>query len=227
MEAIHKRLSAHTILIAEDDSSTLKWLVRVLKIYFKEVYSATNAMDALEIFTQNPTDIIVADIQMPEVDGLSFLRKISLISPQTLRVVMTAFSSQHYLSRAVESGVHLYLKKPIDIDELLVALSSHMPESSIIPTILNLGEGFHYDSVKKMVFKELHAIKLTKKELQLLELLIKNKQGIVGLEMIEHNLYDEPVSDDAIRMVVVGLRKKLYSSLIENFKGLGYRLSIS
>jgi len=227
MEAMHKRLSTHTLLIAEDDSSTRKWLTKVLNIYFKEVYSAPNAMEALELFTQTPTDIIIADIQMPEVDGLSFLHKISLISPQTLRVVMTAFNSQPYLNRAVESGVHFYLKKPIDIDELLVALSSHMPEATSIPNILNLGQGFHYNAEKRMVYKELTAIKLTKKELLLLELLIKNKLGIVGLEMIEQNLYDEPVSDDAIRMVVVGLRKKLYSSLIENLKGLGYRLNIS
>lgn len=227
MEAIHKRLATHTILVAEDDHSTLKWLVRVLKVYFKEVYSASNAMDALELFTQTPTDIIIADIQMPEVDGLSFLQKVSVISPSTLRVVMTAFNSHPYLNRAVESGVHLYLKKPIDIDELLVALSSHMPESMSIPTISNLGEGLHYDSDKKMVYRELNAIKLTKKELLLLELLLKNRHGVVGLEMIEQNLYDEPVSDDAIRMVIVGLRKKLYTSLVENLKGLGYRLNVS
>lgn len=227
MQAIHKRLSLHTILVTEDDPSTLKWLSRVLKIYFKEVYTASNAMDALEIFMDKPTDIILADIQMPEVDGLSFLRKISLISPHTLRVIMTAFSSHPYLNRAVESGVHLYLKKPIDLDELLVSLSSHMPESPSLPSIANLGEGFHYDSAKKMVYRELQAIKLTKKELLLLELLIKNRQGIVGLEMIEQNLYEEPVSDDAIRMVVVGLRKKLYSTLVENLKGLGYRLNVS
>ena len=217
----------HTILVVEDDPSTLKWLVRVLKIYFKEVYSATNAMDGLEIFMQTPTDIIVADIQMPEVDGLSFLHKISVISPQTLRVVMTAFNSQPYLNRAVESGIHFYLKKPIDIDELLVALASHMPESISIPSISNLGQGFHYDYEKKIVYQELKTVKLTKKELLLLELLIKNRQGIVGLEMIEQNLYDEPVSDDAIRMVIVGLRKKIYPSLVENLKGLGYRLNIS
>ena len=227
MEAIHTRLSTHTVLVAEDDPSTLKWLVRVLKIYFKEVYSSTNAMDALEIFIKNPTDIIIADIQMPQVDGLSFLHKISMISPHTLRVVMTAFNSQPYLNRAVESGVHLYLKKPIDIDELLVALASHMPESMSIPTISNLGKGLHYDMQKKMVYRELQAIKLTKKELLLLELLLKNRYGVVSLEMIEQNLYDDPISDDAMRMVIVGLRKKLYFSLIENLKGLGYRLNIS
>lgn len=227
MEAIHKRLASHTVLIAEDDPSTLKWLVRVLKIYFKDVYGAPDAMEALEIFTSTPCDIVIADIQMPEVDGLSFLQKISVISPHTLRVVMTAFNSSPYLNRAVESGVHFYLKKPIDIDELLVAISSHMPEGKSINPISNLGEGFYYDANNKMVYKKSDPIKLTKKELLLLELLLKNRNGVVGLEMIEQNIYEEPVTADAIRMVVVGLRKKIYGDLVENLKGIGYRLNIS
>lgn len=227
MEAIHKRLSSHSVLIAEDDPSTLKWLVRVLKIYFKDVKGASNAMDALEIFTSSPCDIVIADIQMPEVDGLSFLQKISLISPHTLRIVMTAFNSNPYLNRAVESGVHFYLKKPIDIDELLVAISSHMPDIQSINPISNLGEGFYYDSQNKMVYKKSDPVKLTKKELLLLELLLKNRNGVVGLEMIEQNIYKQSVTADAIRMVVVGLRKKIYMDLVENLKGLGYRLNIS
>ncbi len=227
MEALHKRLSSHSVLIAEDDPSTLKWLVRVLKIYFKEVQGASNAMDALELFTAAPVDIVIADIQMPEVDGLHFLQKISLISPHTLRIIMTAFNSNLYLNRAVESGVHLYLKKPIDIDELLVAISSYLPDSPSMTTISNLGEGFYYDALKKTVYKKETPVKLTKKELLLLELFLKNPHSIVGLEMIEQNIYEEPATADAIRMVVVGLRKKIYSDLVENLKGLGYRLNIS
>jgi len=227
MDAIHKRLSSHTVLVAEDDPSTLKWLVRVLKIYFKDVYSSPNAMDAFDIFTSTPCDIVIADIQMPEVDGLSFLQKISIISPQTIRIVMTAFNSNPYLNRAIESGVHFYLKKPIDIDELLVAITSHLPEDKSINTIFNLGESFYYDAKNKMVYKKSVPVKLTKKELLLLELLLKNRNGVVGLDMIEQNIYEESVTADAIRMVVVGLRKKIYSKLIENLKGLGYRLNIS
>jgi len=227
MESIHKRLESHTVLIAEDDPSTLKWLVRVLKIYFKDVYGASSAMEALEIFTSTPCNIVIADIQMPEVDGLSFLQKISTISPHTIRVVMTAFNSNPYLNRAVESGVHFYLKKPIDIDELLVAISSHIPDTKSINPISNLGEGFYYDSQNKMLYKKSDPVRLTKKELLLLELLLKNRNGVVGLDMIEQNIYDESVTADAIRMVVVGLRKKTYTELVENLKGLGYRLNIS
>lgn len=227
METIHKRLSSHTVLIAEDDPSTLKWLVRILKIYFKDVHGASNAMEALEIFTSSPCGIVIADIQMPDVDGLSFLQKISLISPHSLRVVMTAFNSNIYLNRAIESGVHFYLKKPIDIDELLVAIASHVPKGESINPISNLGEGFYYDAKNKMVYKNSDPIKLTKKELLLLELLLKNRNGVVGLEMIEQTIYEESVTADAIRMVVVGLRKKVYGNLVENLKGLGYRLNIT
>ncbi len=227
MEAIHKRLQSYIVLIAEDDASTLKWLVRVLRIYFKEVRGASDAMEALELFTLSPSDVVIADIQMPEVDGLSFLQKISLISPQTLRVVMTAFNSPPYLNRAVESDVHFYLKKPIDIDELLVAIASNLPKLSQIETVSNLGEGFTYNSDTKMLYLAQHPIKLTKKEVLLLELLLKNKEVIVSFKQIEHHVWDEPATPDAIRMVIVGLRKKLYPTCIENLKGLGYRLNLS
>jgi CheY-like chemotaxis protein len=54
MEALHQKLHPLTILIAEDDPSTLKWLVKVLSIYFKKVYGTGNAMEALEIFKKIP-----------------------------------------------------------------------------------------------------------------------------------------------------------------------------
>jgi len=226
MNAVHKRLQSKTILVVDDDESTLKWLVRVLRIYFKEVYSASDAMQAFEVFKQRNCDVIIADIQMPEVDGLSFLQKINTISPSTLRVVMTAFNSTSYLDRAVESGVYLYLKKPIDVDELLVAISSQMIVNNTFEQIIHLGENFIYDVSKKMLYKDKEIIKLTKKELLLFELLIQNKDGFVTHDMIEQNVWQEHTTPDAIRMVIVGLRKKLYITLIENLKGLGYRLNI-
>lgn len=227
MEKIYSRLQSHTILIVEDDESTLKWLKRVLSIYFKEVYIACDALEALEKFNINKTDIVLTDIQMPHIDGLTFLKKLASISPQTMRITMTAFNAVPYLNRAVDSGVQFYLKKPIDIDELLFAISSHMPNSNEIIETVNLGRGFIYDPLKKMLFKESKLIKLTKKELLLLELFLKNKQGFISLELIEQSIWEEQATPDAIRMVIVGLRKKLYSELFENLKGLGYRINLS
>ncbi|MFA6629739.1 MAG: response regulator transcription factor [Sulfuricurvum sp.] len=227
MQTIHTRLQGLSILIVEDESSTRKWLVRVLQLYFKEVYSASDAMEALEKFTESPSQIVVADIQMPDVDGLTFLEKIAALSPNTLRIVMTAFNTNPYLNRAVEAGIHFYLKKPIDIDEFLVAVASHFPEDASPSFINDLGRGFFYNAHEMMLYQNEKAIKLTKKELQFIELLLKNRHGITSFEQIEKVIWDGYTTPDAIRMVVVALRKKIYPELIENFKGLGYRLSVS
>lgn len=226
MDAIYSKLETKTILIVEDDASTLKWLVRVLSIYFKEVYSACDAIEGLEVFKKNPSSIVLADIQMPDVDGLTFLQKIKSMNSNTFRIIMTAFNSSPYINKAVESGVHLYLKKPIDIDELLVAMSSSLSSEKTFDKKVELGESFVFDSTLKTLYKDDTSIALTKKELLLLELLLKNRKSFVSLELIEQVVWTENTTADAIRMVIVGLRKKLYSSLIENLKGLGYKINI-
>lgn len=227
MQTILIRLQTLSILIVEDESSTRKWLVRVLQLYFKEVRSASDAMEALELFIASPSNIVIADIQMPEVDGLTFLQKIGTLSTDTLRIVMTAFNTNPYLNRAIESGVNFYLKKPIDIDELLFAVASHFPEKHSTSFVSDIGKGFLYNAQEMMLYQDKKPIKLTKKELQFLELLLKNRYGIISFEQIEKTIWDGNATPDAIRMVVVALRKKMYPELIENFKGLGYRLSIS
>jgi DNA-binding response OmpR family regulator len=226
MEAIHKRLQFLTLLIAEDDESTLKWLIRVLSLYFKEVRGAKDAMEALELFNEKPSDVIISDIQMPQVDGLHLLQKVASIFPKTIRVVMTAFNTPEYINRAVESEVHFYLKKPIDIDEFLVAIASNIPKEATKNMLVSIGESYYYDTLQKLVIKENEIIKLTKKEILFIELLLQNKKSIVSIEQIENSIWEEPVTADAIRMVVVGIRKKLYQDVIENIKGLGYRLNL-
>ena len=227
METIYSRLQTHTILLVEDDASTLKWLERVLSIYFKKVYVAGDAIEALEKFKINKIDVVLSDIQMPHVDGLTFLKKIALISSSCLRITMTAFNTLPYLNRAVDSGIHFYLKKPIDIDELLFAISSHMPDTCLTEDSVNLGRDFTYYFSKKMLYKKSDVVKLTKKELFLLELFLKNRYSFISLELIEQSIWEEATTPDAIRMVIVGLRKKLYNELFENLKGLGYRINFS
>jgi len=224
MEEIHKKLQSHTILIVEDDSSTLKWLVRVLSIYFKKVYGASDAMEALDIFNTNQISIVLSDIQMPNVDGLNFLQKIMSLNPSTLRIIMTAFNNPTYINRAIQSEVNFYLKKPIDIDDLLLTIALNLNKKP--NNIYNLGEDFFYDIKQKVVTKDKKTITLTKKEILFIELLLKKINSVITIQEIENYVWNEPTSVDAIRMVLVGLRKKLYPKFVENIKGIGYKLII-
>ena len=226
MEAIYKRLKPHTVLIAEDDLTARRWLERVLGLYFKEVRSAPDATGALALFDAAPSDIVIADIRMPDFDGLHMMQKITVRAPQTLRIIVTAYNSAPYLNGAVEAGAHFYLKKPIDLDEMLVAIASHFAPVEDARQATALGKGFEYRHLEGVVYRGDALVRLTKKELRLLELLLRHRRGIVSLEMIEREVWDEPATPDAIRMVIVGLRRKLPAALIENLKGVGYRLEL-
>jgi DNA-binding response OmpR family regulator len=162
---------------------------------------------------------------MPYVDGLHLLQKIALIKNSTIRAVMTAFSSPEYMNRVIEADVHFYFKKPIDIDELLVAISSKLTKENSKDKKISLGEEFLYDYKQKNISKDNLEISLTKKEIQLLEYLINNKNSIVSIEQLENSVWQETVSADAVRMVITNLRKKTYNKLIKNIKGIGYKIN--
>ncbi|WP_418184609.1 response regulator transcription factor [Aliarcobacter vitoriensis] len=226
MQIIHKKLHSLNLLIVEDDESTLKWLSRVLSIYFNEVSIAKDAINAFEVFKEKSFDIVISDIEMPQVDGLHLLQKIALLSPKTMRIVMTAFNTSEYINRAIESDVHFYFKKPIDIDELLVAISTFTSKNILKDKVVFLGNNYLYYSDKKIIKNDERSISLTKKEVSLLEFLLYKNGNIVSIEEIENNVWKEPVRADAIRMVVTNLRKKIYSTLIKNIKGIGYKVDI-
>ncbi|WP_417328449.1 response regulator transcription factor [Halarcobacter sp.] len=226
MEKLHIKLQPLTLLIVEDDESTLKWLERILQIYFKDVKVANNAMDALEIFNKEKIDVVIADIQIPEVDGLHFLQKVATVNSHCIRIVMTAFNNQIYLNRAIDAEVNFYFKKPIDIDELLVSISLSVKDKPKLANRIKLKNDYIYDFVQKIIINENSKTNLTKKESLLFEFLYENKNTIVSLEQIENVVWEEPATNDAIRMVVSSLRKKLYKDSIENIKGFGYKLSL-
>ena len=169
---------------------------------------------------------MLSDIQVPGIDGLSFIEKIKRIKKDTYCIVMTAFNNEVYLDRAVEVGISLYLKKPIDMDEILVSVASFCLKEKEKDTAIVLGQSYSYDLVKNIILKDNKSINLTKKELLVMALLLKNKDSYVSFEVLEQVVWQDDASSDAIRMVILGLRKKLFSSLIENRKGLGYRINL-
>ncbi|NQY22713.1 MAG: response regulator transcription factor [Campylobacteraceae bacterium] len=226
MQSLYNSLKEKTLLIVEDDESTLNSLHKVLSLYFKEVHSASNTYDALFLFNKYENDIVLSDIQVPGIDGLSFIEKIKRIKKDTYCIVMTAFNNEVYLDRAVEVGISLYLKKPIDMDEILVSVASFCLKEKEKDTAIVLGQSYSYDLVKNIILKDNKSINLTKKELLVMALLLKNKDSYVSFEVLEQVVWQDDASSDAIRMVILGLRKKLFSSLIENRKGLGYRINL-
>ena len=102
-----------TILYAEDEKSLRLITLNILKGFTKKQYVAENGLEGLELFKQNEEeiDLIITDVNMPQMNGLEMIKEIKQINPNIPIIVATAFSNTEYLSlEAIDIGVDKYSK---------------------------------------------------------------------------------------------------------------------
>jgi YesN/AraC family two-component response regulator len=104
------------ILYAEDDSVTRNILAKIIPLKFPDVefYPAENGKIGLDIFKQHTPDIVITDINMPIMDGISMVAAIKALRPETIIIIISAYGDTTYLLDAIELGVDHYIMKPID-----------------------------------------------------------------------------------------------------------------
>ena len=118
-----QNFSSMTLLIIEDDTQTREHFVEVLEMYFKKVIAAVDGCDARTKIASNIPDIIISDIKMPCLDGISLIKEVKDNTYKPIVVFTTAFSEQEYLLEAIDIHVDAYLIKPINVHQLLEKIS--------------------------------------------------------------------------------------------------------
>ncbi|MGZ4954432.1 MAG: HD domain-containing phosphohydrolase [Methylobacter sp.] len=111
------------VLYVEDDLETREELQIMLEHFVGELYVAKNGREGLALYREHLPDIVVTDIQMPEMNGLSMAADIRLINPEQSIVILSAYNDVEYLFRALELGIQHYVTKPISVDRLLDKLA--------------------------------------------------------------------------------------------------------
>ncbi len=107
------------VLYVEDDNETREELVLVLQGWFSNLYVAADGQEGLNLYQQYKPDIIISDIQMPKMNGLSMSADIKHINPNQEIIILSAYNDVEYLFRALELGIKHYITKPISIERLL------------------------------------------------------------------------------------------------------------
>ncbi|MCD6091690.1 MAG: response regulator [Bacteroidales bacterium] len=110
------------ILIVEDETTVLESLNNIISRRYSNVYTAKNAQNALAIFTEEKIDLVITDIKMSGMDGITMLHKMSGIKPNIRRIVMSAYSESEYFLQAINIGVDGYIVKPFLKEKLLEAI---------------------------------------------------------------------------------------------------------
>jgi two-component system NtrC family response regulator len=121
-----------TILLIDDDDVLRRILTHHLEEAGYRVLSEARGGPALEIFTTTEVDLVITDIQMPEMDGFELLKRIRAISPETPVIVITAFGSIDSAVHAMKLGAEDYITKPFNKEELLLNASKALERSRLI-----------------------------------------------------------------------------------------------
>jgi hypothetical protein len=120
------------VLIVDDASDSLELIKTVLHECGAETVTANSAAEGLEIVTSNPPDILISDIQMPDEDGYSLIRKIRSLpsreAQEILAIAVTAHANSEDRARALAAGFQIHIRKPVDPSELVEAISQLVEE---------------------------------------------------------------------------------------------------
>jgi DNA-binding response OmpR family regulator len=215
------------ILYIDDEESIRKNGVEFLSFFSEHVYEAIDGVDGYRVYKEVSPDIIICDIMMPRLNGLSLIEKIRKEDKKTEIIVATARVDTDYLLKALELRLVKYLVKPISEDELLSTLKESVEfmqnDSS---NIIELNSGYKYDLFNKILFDDRdEIIKLTKKESLFLYICTKNIDRATTYQELENYVWEGMMSDTALKSLVRDIRKKLPKDTLVNISGIGYRIN--
>lgn len=199
------------ILVAEDEKNLNRIITEALEDEGYSVDRCFNGVDALEFCSGAVYDVIILDINMPRLDGLTVVRRLRERGDHTPVLFLTARDSVADRVEGLESGGDYYLVKPFDFKELMAVVRAmtrkYTGNRSNLYTIADLT----LDAQGKTVTRAGKTIELTGKEFALLEYMLRNRGVVLTREMIENNLwnYDYEGGTNIVDVYVGYLRRKM------------------
>lgn len=199
------------ILLAEDEKNLNRIITEALQDEGYSVDSCLNGLDALEFCSGAVYDVIILDINMPRMDGLTVVRHLRQQGNATPVLFLTARDSVADRVEGLESGGDYYLVKPFDFKELMavvrVMTRKYTGNRSNVYTMADLT----LDAQSRTVTRGGKNIELTGKEFALLEYMLRNRGVVLTREMIENNLwnYEYEGGTNIVDVYVGYLRRKM------------------
>lgn len=213
------------ILVLEDDKLFNDTLEDFLEEEGFEVFTALDPYSALDMTYDEKFDLYLFDVNLPYETGFSLLKQLRDAGDLTPAMFLTSRNDKVSLTQGFDVGADDYMKKPIDLDELLLRIKALL-RRQIRCDKMKIG-AYLLDTQAKELLLDNKVIKLGAKTMDLFLLLFYAKGEVVSLQTIEEKLWhtNEEASLGAVRVYVTTLKK--YFPNIENIRGVGYRLNNS
>lgn len=228
-----KEVGGHTmrLLVVEDEMDLCDSIAEGLSIDGYAVDKCYNGLEAFELLLNEPYDLVILDLNLPQMDGFEILSKIRKNNKSIKILILSARDSVPDKVTGLDLGANDYLAKPFDFSELEARIRSLLHRAFIQENTLLTFSSISLDTVSRTVFVKDQEIILTKKEFSLLEFMLLNPNRVYSAEELMEHVWNSEVDSfsNAIRVHIASLRKKIRIHLsydpIGTKIGAGYYLN--
>lgn len=213
------------ILLLEDELMLNESIQEYLQ---EQGHIVSSFVDGLEAFTHlqsDEYDLLILDISVPNIDGLTLLEKLHGLKIHTPTIYVSALVDIEDISRAYDLGCYDYLKKPFHLKELAFKIDRILVDKEVPRVHLRLSKNYSYDQEHNTLLFNGESQILTKRQSQIIDILARNRSRVVDFEQFRVYVWDEQIVDNAtIRAEVNRLKKSLKEDIINNIRGMGYMI---
>jgi len=198
------------ILVVDDEAQIIRVLRHILNAHGYAVHAAEDGEAGLEAFREWQPDLVLTDLQMPNVDGLKLTQTIRKASNIPI-VILSVRNEEKTIVEALDAGADDYVTKPFGTNELLARLRSalrRVPEKA--DESVTVGD-FSIDVAAHRAERNGNVLKLTPKEFELLTCLARNPDRVLTHTFLLRKVWGDYYSEqaEALRVLVGSLRKKI------------------
>jgi two-component system, OmpR family, response regulator MprA len=217
------------VLVAEDDRSVRESLVRALRLEGYDVTAVNDGEQALEAVGADPPDLIVLDVMMPHVDGLTVCRRLRARGAALPILMLTARHEVSDRVTGLDAGADDYVVKPFALDELSARMRALLRRTSVSGSdeVVRVGD-LVLDPRGRTAQRGDRPLELTKTEFDVLELLMVNAGIVLSRDTIYERIwgYDFETSSRSLDVYIGYLRTKTEAAgeprLVHTVRGVGY-----
>tara|TARA_B100001063_G_scaffold180583_1_gene169709 strand:+ start:197 stop:850 length:654 start_codon:yes stop_codon:yes gene_type:complete len=215
------------ILLLEDDIILSDLLKEYLEEHSYTVFQSFEGEDASEMLYNQKFDLLLFDINVPQINGLKIFEKFRDIGFTTPIIFMTASTNFQEFEEAYRIGANDFLRKPFNLEELKIRIE-YIERTILMHStkLLNIDKKVNFDLLNMCLIKNNIKIILPKKEAEIIKYFLLNKNRIISVDELVINIWEyasEP-SIATVRTYIKNIRKNLNN--LSTIKGLGYILKI-
>lgn len=224
-----ERIDLMRILVADDDRALAETLVRGLEEDGHQVVLASNGTDALEIAKIHDFDLLILDVMMPGLDGLTVARRLRDLRNQTPIIMLTARDAMQEVVRGLDQGADDYITKPFSFHVLLARIRAIARRGPIRQPVVFRIADLSLDPASREVCRGDHRLDLTPTEFKLLETLMRKAGHVVHRELLLQTVwgFSGEVESNTLDAFIRLLRHKVDAQgpkLIHTIRTVGYCL---